>query len=153
MKRLLALFLFAAAVTTLSACDLFCTCEPPLDDHLALRVLNRQGENLLAGPQARFRLDSLAVLEQPFQFSVHAAAVQRSNVDSGQFFLFFHRPGANKAYLHYNRSSAPDTLDVRWEERKGRCCRESYTVQELREVKVNGSTTTPQNGVYTIIKP
>lgn len=128
-----------------------CTCDPISTQTLTSKIVDRQGRNLVFGPASSFSTDSIKVLENAADFSVHNAAVSQGFADTSTLVLHFYVP-AQRSYLYFNRQTASDTLEIDWESKAANCCSEPFTYSDLGRVTFNGATVTPQNGIYYLVK-
>jgi hypothetical protein len=133
------------------SCKQPCQCEPVTIPDFECKILNQQGQNLIFGSQALYKVDSLKVLKTRNDFSVHNASVRRSFSDSSNLRFDFYVPEA-KSFFYYNQQAKTDSLEINWVERKGKCCGEPYTYYSVAQVKFNGTVIQPQNQVYYFIK-
>ena len=128
-----------------------CQCEPIQSDHVDIKIVDRQGQNLVYCPSKVFPVDSLRVLKNSYDFSVHNASVSRSFSDTTAIQFDFFVP-EKKSYMYYNHLTKQDTLDIDWVAKKRKCCGEPYTFQAIEGVKLNGVPVKPQNGIYQVVK-
>ncbi|HYO21601.1 MAG TPA: hypothetical protein VER36_04285 [Flavisolibacter sp.] len=106
---------------------------------------------MVFGLQASFRLDSIKILKTLNNFSVHHASVQRSYKDTSAVELNFYLPEA-KSFIYYNPQTLPDSLEIRWAPKKGKCCGEPFTFYGIDEIKFNSTIVPPQNNIYILTK-
>lgn len=150
MRPFLIIIVSIFIIVLFFSCRPFCQCEPITMAYFECRIINPQGQNLVFGSQALYKIDSIKVLQKRNDFSVHNASVRKSYKDSANLFFDFYVPQA-KSFIYYNQLSASDSLEIRWADKKQKCCGEPFIYHSIEEVKFNGTIVQPQNGVYYLV--
>jgi hypothetical protein len=128
-----------------------CKCDFTPAQFIEVKIVNDQGENLIFGPASLYKIDSIKVLKQKNNPNVNNASVNKGAIDSTNLRLDFYMP-EEKSYIYYNQQSLPDSIEIKWLNKIGKCCdaeQEYYTVDS---VKFNGVLIKPENGVYQLVK-
>jgi hypothetical protein len=151
--RLIFFVFVTLIVTSITSClKPPCQCDPPGPiPYLEFRIVNQQGQNLVFGSSAIFKVDTIQLLKNYNDFSVSNASVNRSYIDSTNLAFNFHVPEA-KSFIYYGRQAKTDTLEIDWVHKEGKCCGEPFPYYSPETFKLNDQSLQPRNGVYYIVK-
>ena len=128
-----------------------CNCDFVDISSITFKVLNQQDQNLVFGPQRIFSKDSIQFLKGLNNFSIHTASVSRSYYDSSSLTANFYK-NDSKTYIYYNQQTPPDSIEVEWEQKQGKCCGSSQSYLTIKSYKLNNASPQIQNGVLLITK-
>ena len=98
-----------------------CECDFVPVQFVEGKVINQQGQNLIFGSTAQFRFDSVRLLATYNSADYHNASIIRGLIDSAALRFDFYVP-AEKSYIYYNRQTALDSLEIKWQTKTGKCC-------------------------------
>ena len=147
------LFFFIVLIT---AC-LFSCLKPPCEcdfaprQYIECRLVNRQGQNLVFGPNAIYKFDSIQILKNDHDLSINNASVDRLYRDSSFLRFDFYVP-ESRSFIYFNQQTKTDTLDIEWIKKTGKCCGAPSTYYITGEVKFNNVLIQPTNGIYYFLK-
>ena len=119
---------------------------------IEIKFINQQGQNLIFGPAAQYRLDSIRMLNQINNYNTYNASFQRGFVDSNNIIFHFYTP-ESKSYIYFNQQTKSDSLEIKWIVKTAKCERGgSLEYNAVDSVKFNNTFIKPANGVYTFVK-
>ncbi len=128
-----------------------CKCDVDDGQHLEVKFINQQEQNLVFGPAALYKIDSIQVLRQKNNFDVNNASVRKGVINSDNVRFDFYVP-EEKSYIYYSQQASQDSLEIKWLTKKGKCCGESFEYYVVDSLKFNGSPVKPVNKVYSLVK-
>lgn len=128
-----------------------CRCDFDPVHSLETKIVNTQGQNLFLGPAAIYKIDSIRVLNSSNDLSINNASVRKGLSDTTALRFDFYVQ-ATKSFIYYNQQTKPDSLEVDWVQKTGRCCNNPQTYYTIDKVRFNGQIIQPQNGIYLFVK-
>ena len=128
-----------------------CECDFVPDQSIEIKFINQQEQNLIFGPMALYRMDSLRVLKQKNNFNIINASLRKGFIDSNDVKFDFHIP-VEKSYIYYNQQTQQDSLEIKWLTKKGKCCGNVQEYSVIDSVKFNNTFISPTNGIYYFVK-
>lgn len=128
-----------------------CECDYIAIDFIECKIVNQQGQNLIFGPSALYKIDSVQILNDYNNFNINNASVRKGLIDSTALRFDFHI-AAVRSYIFYNHQSAEDSVEVKWLTKTGKCCGASQEYYTIDSVKFNNIFIKPINGIYTFVK-
>lgn len=128
-----------------------CHCDFDPVHSLESKIVNTQGQNLVLGSAAVYKIDSIRVLQSGNDLYINNASVRKGLADTTAVRFDFYIEAA-KSYIYYNQQTTPDSLEVDWIQKTGRCCNNPETYYTIDKVKFNNKIIQPQNGVYFFVK-
>jgi hypothetical protein len=128
-----------------------CTCDFVPRQFIEIKFINQQGQNLIFGPTALYRIDSVRVLNLKNNFNINNASVRKGVIDSNNVEFDFYIT-AEKSYIYYNQQTKQDSLEIKWLTKTGKCCENPQEYTIVDSVKFNNISIKPINGVYYFAK-
>jgi len=144
------IFFLFVAIFLINACKSFCVCEPEPPGGISFVVLNKNGQDLLFGAQARYKPDSVKILikDQAGNFTAGAYSIYSFDNSAVRAYL----NDSQKYYLYLSASEPLDSIEAEWKPVTEKCCGDKYQTRILRSLKFNGKVTEPLNGTYQLIR-
>jgi hypothetical protein len=127
-----------------------CECDIP-SYPIEIKFVNQQGQNLMFGSFALYRIDSLQISKQYNNNDINNASVSKGLTDSTVVRLDFYVP-ETKSYIYYNDHTPQDSLEIKWLIKKGKCCGNVEEYKVFDSVKFNAVLIKPINGQYYFVK-
>ena len=124
-----------------------CECDFLPAQYIECRIVDQQGQNLVYGPNALYKFDSIQILKNHNEFSIHNASVNRLYKDSSFLRFDFYLP-ESRSFIYYNQQTKTDTLDIEWIEKTGKCCETPSTYYIAGAVRLNNVLVPPTNGIH-----
>src|ERR1035437_4038135 len=90
-----------------------CECDFFPNQSIEIKFINQQEQNLIFGPTALYRIDSIQVLKQKNNFNINNASVRKGFIDSNNVEFDFHIP-SEKSYIYYTQQTQQDSLEIKW---------------------------------------
>jgi hypothetical protein len=128
-----------------------CECNFIPADFIEIKIYNQQSQNLIFGPYAIYKSDSIQILKEKGNTSIDNASVQTGITDSTAIRLNFYLH-ETKNYIYYNDHTPPDSLEVIWLTKKGKCCGNQEEYRVVDSVKFNNMPVKADKGVYYFVK-
>jgi hypothetical protein len=128
-----------------------CQCDFVPAQFIEIKFVDQQGQNLVFGTGAKYRLDTLRILNEKNNFNINNASVRRGIGDSTAVRLDFYTP-AVKNFIYYNSQTPQDSLIIKWLVKTGKCCGHAEEYMIADSVKFNNDLITPINNVYYFVK-
>jgi len=127
-------------------------CDAYPGQSIEIKFINQQGQNLIFGLTAQYRIDSIRFLSQKNNFNILNASSQKGFIDSNNIIFHFYTP-ESKSYIYYNQQTPLDSLEIKWVVKTTKCERGgSLEYNSMDSVKFNNVFIKPVNGVYTFVK-
>jgi hypothetical protein len=114
-------------------------------------MVNQQGQNLIFGSSALYKIDSVLILNEHNNFNINNASVRKGLLDSTALRFDFHT-AAVKSYIFYNQQTLEDSVEIKWLTKTGKCCEASQEYYTVDSVKFNNVFVKSVNGIYTFVK-
>ncbi|MEO6868075.1 MAG: hypothetical protein ABI168_00425 [Ginsengibacter sp.] len=132
-----------------------CTKWPCIADfdpatHIEIQFTDRQGKNLVFGPQAIYNIDSIRVLKEKNNQNINNASVRKGLVDSNNVRFDFYIK-AEKSYIYYN-SINTDSLRIVFISKIGKVCGHNEEYKAIDSLFYNNNLVKPVNEVYHFVQ-
>ena len=128
-----------------------CKCDFVPHQFIEVKFINQQEQNLIFGPTALYRIDSIQVLKEKNSFNINNASLRKGFLDSNNVEFDFYIP-AGKSYIYYNQQTKQDSLEIKWSTKTGKCCENLQEYAVVDSVKFNNVFIKPVNAVYYFVK-
>jgi hypothetical protein len=128
-----------------------CECDFTPVNFIQIQLVNQQGQNLLSGPSALYQVDSLKILNQPFNLDINNASVEKGVTDSTAVLINFY-VYETKNYIYYNSQTPVDSIEINWVRKVGKCCETPMNYELVDAVKFNNTLVNPVKGTYYFVK-
>jgi hypothetical protein len=128
-----------------------CECDFIPRQYIEIKFINQQDQNLIFGPGALYRIDSIRVLKQKNNFNINNSSVRKGVIDSNNVEFDFYMP-AGISYIYYDQQTLQDSLEIKWLTKSGKCCGNLQDYYVVDSVKFDNVFINPINGVYYFVK-